>query len=269
MFWRLAHSSSLDSYHHGEAPCALIVYTMRTELLGADMCNKLLSRGFDVLVITINTSSQSSLQQPLRASHPDRKVDWFTMNAEDGETISQLAFEAIHTKNLTLVVYCSDSSAWSKETPMSRSSISPGSVSPSELFVEIQRACLPILVEHTPASLLLVSNTLTSFPESREKFHPSIYLEAFVSTLSQELRSSGHNGVQVMYMDYYDTANNDETSSIVSAQRADLSESILRAVGRHSTHVIPFWSDELIVWFVWLILWILPQKVVRRLVPYP
>lgn len=74
--------------------------------------------------------------------------------------------------------------------------------------------------------------------------------------------------MHVAHMDYYTKQSLDDSppeGTLTASDASMLSSNILRMSSREVLHASPIWSQQILSWVVWLLLWILPQNVVRKL----
>lgn len=77
----------------------------------------------------------------------------------------------------------------------------------------------------------------------------------------------GHKEVDVVYMENFDVSGPGRTPGILVPVPRAVAKSTVMAIGCGSTHVVPYWSHEVLSLVIWLLLCIFPQSVVKRVVP--
>ncbi|KAL5529181.1 hypothetical protein ACEPAG_5155 [Sanghuangporus baumii] len=254
MLWRLSHSSSIRRYLHDDETCSIVLYDQDSEALCSGLCGRLLSCGFDLILIAMNPSQQSSLHEHLRSAYPKRSIAFTTARAVDGDNALQ-TFSA-GSQNISLFISCirAGSKAGHEFSTKEAPSI--------QTVADLQKAALPLLVNHAPSALVIIANTLSSSLEEG-----SGYFKSFAAGLSEQLQSHGHKETEVTFMEYLDAESRAKTPSLLCPSPEVLSDSILRALGCNSTHVIPYWPHELLSWLIWCLMFILPSSFVLKFMP--
>ncbi|EJD05881.1 uncharacterized protein FOMMEDRAFT_166192 [Fomitiporia mediterranea MF3/22] len=223
MLWRFLHSSSFQSYLHGEDPCSLVLYSEKSEKLCAAICGRLLSHGFDIILVAINTTQHNGLKKHLQTAYPRKYINHFDAHTESSEETIQLVLDTTRTRNVTLLVSCIDANVCS---PLERTE--PLRLGPSiNIFLDIQKLVIPLLTRNEPSGLLLTAGTLSpTFSAGRE------FLESYTSGLSRQLQSLGRDKVHVTLMDYYGSETKSLGKGTIFSPSVDvLADSILHALG--------------------------------------
>ncbi|KAL5533094.1 hypothetical protein ACEPAF_4870 [Sanghuangporus sanghuang] len=254
MLWNLSHSSSIRKYLHDDESCSIVLYDQDSEELCSGLCGRLLSCGFDLILMAMDPVQQSNLHEHLRSAYPKRNIAFTTAQAVDGDNVIQ-TFPA-RLQNISLFVNCirADSKTGYELSTKEAPSI--------QTVADLHKAALPHLVNHAPSALVIIANTLS--PSLSEV---SGYFKSFSAGLSEQLQSHGHGETKVTFMEYFDTKTRTGANLLLCPSPEVLSDSIIRALGRNSTHVIPYWPHELLSWLIWCLMFILPSSFVLKFMP--
>ncbi|KAL5490349.1 hypothetical protein ACEPAI_5182 [Sanghuangporus weigelae] len=254
MLWWLSQSLSVQKYLHDDEPCSIVLYDQDSEELCSGLCGRLLSCGFDLILIAMNPSQQSSLHEHLRSAYPKRSIAFTTAQAVDDDNALQ-TFSA-RSRNISLFVSCIRAGS---NTGYEFSTKEAPSI---QTVADLQKVALPLLVNHAPSALIIIANTLS--PSLEEG---SGYFKSFAAGLFEQLQSHGHNETEVTFMEYFDAESRAKTNSLLCPSPEVLSDSILRALGCNSTHVIPYWPHDLLSWLIWCLMFILPSSFILKSMP--